>query len=90
MRRYEDVGSPRLAPLTILECKLKLSALLIFLLALLIASGWIVSRVVSAQDDLLALTNNKASASTQAFVMYLNRIAANGRRCFAPWPRTLT
>ena len=51
---------------------MKFRALLIFLLALLIASGWIISQVASAQVDRLALTNNKASASTQAFVMYLN------------------
>ena len=51
---------------------MKFRALLIFLLPLLVASGWIVSRVVSAQDDRLLLTNNKASASAQAFVMRLN------------------
>ena len=50
---------------------MRFRAFLICLL-LLIASGWIVSRVVSAQDDPTALANNKASASSQAFVMRLN------------------
>ncbi len=51
---------------------MKFKALPIFLLSLLVASSWIASRVVSARDDQSALTNNKASANTQAYVMRLN------------------
>ena len=67
---------------------MKFRALRIFLLLLLIASVWVASRVVSARDDQSASTNNKASASAQAFVMRLNAQGQTTCRVATPSERS--